>query len=282
MEYVVHGQVEKAVLATTILMFLLSTAQLAAFFGEFLVQIKEIMLESAPSLDKRIVNSQGPEEKLIVTDTILLLFRRRYCNMEDLDNMGEENEHHYSPFSIMFSLIITTILEPHVSASVRITIATQATSAATNTIATGLIAYKTWWHRRLLRLAFGRSSLATTQILQILFLLVESGYIIISVVAITTYGPWLIAANTIDYVISRALGLYPTVIIILVEQRRAVWDYPALSGIISVLQFAPESGSHTDTDDQTQSVSHSTFNGVSGNGGRGRPRNGEKSVEEIV
>lgn len=53
-------------------MFLLSTIQMAAFFGEFLVQVKHILLEAYPTLEERIARSSGLHGRFILIDTILL------------------------------------------------------------------------------------------------------------------------------------------------------------------------------------------------------------------
>lgn len=102
-------------------------------------------------------------------------------------------------------------------------------SFGTNTICTGLIVYKAWWHHKFMSEYLGLSR-RKTQAERILTLLVESGsvYLLLyTLQAIPIYGgttsasflPWLV----VNAIIQQAMGMYPTAIIVLVQMQKSLW-----------------------------------------------------------
>jgi len=114
-------------------------------------------------------------------------------------------------------------------------------SLATNALATGLIAYKAWQHRKIISATHKKR----TQSEKIMLLLIESGllYFLIWGAKSFTYFPIVsqgsihFAAQILNNMGNQIVGLYPTIIIVLVHLQYTVWDISET--------FGPSSGNRT-------------------------------------
>ncbi|KIK56686.1 hypothetical protein GYMLUDRAFT_87215 [Collybiopsis luxurians FD-317 M1] len=109
-----------------------------------------------------------------------------------------------------------------------------ALSLLVNGLSTALIGYKTWQNGRFIKAAFQRSSL-TIQVQKTLSLLVESGliYFVLFSIQLINFVPDPEVPGIVAAIIAslgdQLLGLYPTLIVILVSMQRTIWDSPELS-----------------------------------------------------
>lgn len=129
-----------------------------------------------------------------------------------------------------------------------VNLASYVLSMAANGLATCLIAWKTWQHRRLIKASFGDTA-RRTRVEKVLVLLVESGaiYFALWVAQIFDFLPITSSstvAGTASIVLSsvgnQLVGLYPTIIIVLVHYQRSLWDSPevTLNHIKTGIDFA--------------------------------------------
>ncbi|KAG6916974.1 hypothetical protein DXG01_004403 [Tephrocybe rancida] len=145
-------------------------------------------------------------------------------------------------------------------------------SYVTNIFCTLLIAYKAWLHRKLMSQYLGAAR-RRTAVEKLLTLLIESGFVYIVIYtlqAVPIYGAklssaGLIAFNVVNAIIQQAMGMYPTVIIILVRMHMSLWDTKEVSqGIYSTkMKFRGEVSMPGESDAATETV-------VSGNQSRER------------
>ncbi|KAF5376932.1 hypothetical protein D9615_007298 [Tricholomella constricta] len=120
-------------------------------------------------------------------------------------------------------------------------------SFVTNIFCTALIAFKAWQHRKLMSKYLGAAR-RKTAVEKILTLLIESGFvylILYTLQAVPIYkaklnSSGLFAFNVVNAVIQQAMGMYPTVIIILVRMQKSIWETTEVSQgmFTSKLQFA--------------------------------------------
>ncbi|KAI0691360.1 hypothetical protein C8T65DRAFT_745483 [Cerioporus squamosus] len=112
--------------------------------------------------------------------------------------------------------------------------ASYAMSLATTTVATALIAYKTWQHRRMYIDAFGKQS-RRTRTQNVMFMLIETGilymlFFLVQVVlstkslneSISKSPVGSFAVTMYQYSTSTIVGSYPTVIVVLVNSKHSV------------------------------------------------------------
>ncbi|ETW80414.1 hypothetical protein HETIRDRAFT_452014 [Heterobasidion irregulare TC 32-1] len=110
-------------------------------------------------------------------------------------------------------------------------------SIAANVIATGIIGYKAWEYRQFIRKSLGSKS-RRTQIEKVLALLVDSGavYFVLWVPQILGFfpitfhpGPAHFTSVVFGSVCKQIVGLYPTIVVVLVNLHRSVLDSPNAS-----------------------------------------------------
>ncbi|ETW83470.1 hypothetical protein HETIRDRAFT_458772 [Heterobasidion irregulare TC 32-1] len=110
-------------------------------------------------------------------------------------------------------------------------------SMATNAAATVLIAWRAWMHRRYLKEMLGAST-GKTRVQKVLVLLVESGaiYLAVWISQIYNFFPIAIARGaaydadlTVTSACNQIVGIYPTLVIVLVSLQRTTWDSPGAS-----------------------------------------------------
>ncbi|KAF7348021.1 hypothetical protein MSAN_01754500 [Mycena sanguinolenta] len=121
-------------------------------------------------------------------------------------------------------------------------------SVATNVTCTILIGFQAWRHRKILRLlnAPGKSRRMSSE--KVLSLLVESGAIysllwltqVISYLDIPLTSPALFAWAVLKGMGNQLSGLYPTLIIVIVNFRRTIWEETP-TGIGNALPWVPNS-----------------------------------------
>lgn len=144
--------------------------------------------------------------------------------------------------------------EPNLCNNVEI--ASWAMSMATNAAATSLIAYKAWQHRQSIKKTLGSTD-KVTGAEQILWLLIESGliYFILWVPQVVGFSPAAytvpsarLAEQILNNVGNQIVGLYPTMIVVLVNLNRSVWNSTEVSHNVnhSTMCFASTPG-HTAT-----------------------------------
>ncbi|KAF9463474.1 hypothetical protein BDZ94DRAFT_613211 [Collybia nuda] len=129
-------------------------------------------------------------------------------------------------------------------------------SYVTNILCTMLIAYQTWGHRKLMKRCLGAEH-RSTQVEKILTLIVESGslYIVLyTLQAVPIYGADLtpagrMAFNVVNAVVQQAIGIYPTVVIILVKMQKSLWETAELASTLSHsrMKFNPRPASIPDS-----------------------------------
>ncbi|ETW82539.1 hypothetical protein HETIRDRAFT_426177 [Heterobasidion irregulare TC 32-1] len=135
-------------------------------------------------------------------------------------------------------------------------IASWAMSMATNAAATILIAYRTWQHRQSIKKILGSTD-KVTGAERILWLLVESGliYFVLWVPQVVGFSPAAytvpsarLAEDILNDIGNQIVGLYPTMIVVLVNLNRSVWDSTEFSHQVnhSTMCFASTPG-HTAT-----------------------------------
>jgi len=126
-------------------------------------------------------------------------------------------------------------------------------SYVTNIICTCLIAFQTWEHRKLMSNYLG-SARRRTQVEKILVLIVESGFVYIllyTTQAIPMYGlrlshTGLLVCNVFNAIIQQTIGIYPTLIIVLVKMQKSLWDAHEMSAAqCSGMQFAKRTFNRT-------------------------------------
>jgi len=130
-------------------------------------------------------------------------------------------------------------------------------SLATNALATALIAVKAWQHRKLI----GATHKKRTQSEKVLLLLIESGLLFFLIWGAKSFtyfpivfsqGSILFAAQILDSMCNQIVGLYPTLIIVLVNLQYTVWD-------ISETSVPPSGHFTTATTPSTRKVSRIMF-----------------------
>ncbi|KAI0752553.1 hypothetical protein C8Q80DRAFT_461006 [Daedaleopsis nitida] len=123
-------------------------------------------------------------------------------------------------------------------------------SLVANGIATGMIAYKAWQHRRLVHLSLGTGT-PRSRVEKSLALLVESGsmycllwlmMVIYQACAITSSAPSFIYRFhfLVEGCLIPLIGIYPTVIILLVAMNRSQCEASLAGESCSNLQFTPD------------------------------------------
>ncbi|KIK71705.1 hypothetical protein GYMLUDRAFT_235997 [Collybiopsis luxurians FD-317 M1] len=136
----------------------------------------------------------------------------------------------------------------------RLQLATWLLSMLTNLVATMTITYKAWQHRSMIKMSFNEST-KRSQIGNILALMIEPGCFyfvlmglqIMQIVGQFDYGPVDVFHEILNRISEQFYGLYPTVIIVLVELQRTIWDSSEYSssnqsrtreaGVISSIRF---------------------------------------------
>ncbi|KNZ74694.1 hypothetical protein J132_06329 [Termitomyces sp. J132] len=140
-------------------------------------------------------------------------------------------------------------------------------SYVTNIFCTLLIAYKAWLHRKLMSMYLGNAR-RKTAVEKILTLLLESGFVYIVIYtlqAVPIYKAPLSAAglfafNVVNAIIQQAMGMYPTVIIILVRMHKSLWDAREMSqGLVSTAKFRAGASSAERSDEVTAAASSSNY-----------------------
>ncbi|KAF5371227.1 hypothetical protein D9758_004155 [Tetrapyrgos nigripes] len=100
-------------------------------------------------------------------------------------------------------------------------------SIMTNVICSAMMGYKLQ-HRRMLHKHSGSSRSQTLKILSVmqsgLVYLVVMGIMVMSLIVSTDYGPVNVFMGVLNKLSDQIIGLYPTIVIILVEFQRQVWD----------------------------------------------------------
>ncbi|KAJ7044352.1 hypothetical protein C8F04DRAFT_1250295 [Mycena alexandri] len=123
-------------------------------------------------------------------------------------------------------------------------------SAATNVACTIIIGVKAFQHRKLMRVFDipGKARTLTTE--KILSILVESGFIyslffltpVIAYTGLTRDSPWWYLNEIIVYGSGQIVGMYPTLIIVIVNFHRTIWDdelpRASNSAALNTLRFA--------------------------------------------
>ncbi|EPT05928.1 hypothetical protein FOMPIDRAFT_1026808 [Fomitopsis schrenkii] len=112
--------------------------------------------------------------------------------------------------------------------------ASYSTTLATTTVTTVLLAYKTWKYRRMHINAFGKSS-TRTRTQKIMVMLIESGilymlfFVVQVIMSLDSVNTSLsrneglaFAATVYQYITSLIVGIYPTVVVILVNSKHSV------------------------------------------------------------
>ncbi|PIL36319.1 hypothetical protein GSI_00007 [Ganoderma sinense ZZ0214-1] len=136
------------------------------------------------------------------------------------------------------SLVLLLSANPCVFAAVSL-------SLATNVLATALIAYQAWKHRRLVKAQFAAAG-TRSQVLQVLALLVESGsiYCVIMAFSVVTdvvplpstdttgVGLYTVSAYITRGCVIPLAAVYPAVIIVLVALQRSPIDTGGLSSVV--------------------------------------------------
>jgi len=107
-----------------------------------------------------------------------------------------------------------------------------AVSVATNVSATILIGFKAWQHRKMMREMNmpGKSRKMSTE--KILSILVESGFIysllwlsqVIAYIDIFRDSPWFYVWEILEPMGNQISGMYPTLIIVIVNFQRTIWE----------------------------------------------------------
>ncbi|KDQ23233.1 hypothetical protein PLEOSDRAFT_1108866 [Pleurotus ostreatus PC15] len=131
-------------------------------------------------------------------------------------------------------------------------------SYSTNIICTTLIMFRAWQYRQNMK-SFMGTARKTTQVEKVLVLLVESGFVYLAIYtfqAVPIYGgsfnpKTVIVVQAANAIIQQAMGMYPTIIVVLVQLQKTLWDTPELSfmlGSRSQMQFASASLSVSVTD----------------------------------
>ncbi|KAG6811085.1 hypothetical protein H0H92_009044 [Tricholoma furcatifolium] len=140
-------------------------------------------------------------------------------------------------------------------------------SYVTNIFCTLLIAYKAWLHRKLMSKYLGEAR-RKTAVEKVLTLLLESGFVYIVIYtlqAVPIYGAQLtsaglIAFNVVNAIIQQAMGMYPTVIIILVRMHKSLWDTTEVSqGIHSQMKFRNGTSAGGTSEGATTTVISSSY-----------------------
>ncbi|KAK7677335.1 hypothetical protein QCA50_018515 [Cerrena zonata] len=101
----------------------------------------------------------------------------------------------------------------------------------TNGVATAMIAYKAWKHRRLIKRSLGPNA-RRTLVERILALLIESGFLYLAwwaamsttLIQFLTWGFGIQFQQHMWYMGNQVVGLYPALIVVLVDFQRSVWD----------------------------------------------------------
>ncbi|GLB36834.1 hypothetical protein LshimejAT787_0311210 [Lyophyllum shimeji] len=136
-------------------------------------------------------------------------------------------------------------------------------SFVTNIFCTLLIAYKAWYHRKVMSKYLGAAR-KRTAVEKVLVLLIESGFIYLilyTLQAVPIYGAklsssGLIAFNVVNAIIQQAMGMYPTAIIVLVRMQKSLWDATEVSeGIYSTkMKFGPNPQYADRSHDATETI----------------------------
>ncbi|KAI0752512.1 hypothetical protein C8Q80DRAFT_458365 [Daedaleopsis nitida] len=172
----------------------------------------------------------------------------------------------YSAILVCFTLVPGVIVTTHGFTSGAFYIrdewglAASILSLVSNAMATSLIAYKAWQHRKLVRMTFGSGS-ARTRVEKALAILIESGTIYCLLwLVIVVYQSCAIALSHGDSVTSQyiyrfhfivegslvsLIGIYPTLVIILVAVNQSHCESTFTCESCSDVRFARGSGSHS-------------------------------------
>ncbi|KAJ7753478.1 hypothetical protein B0H16DRAFT_1723099 [Mycena metata] len=132
-------------------------------------------------------------------------------------------------------------------------------SAATNVACTIIIGVKAFQHRKLMRVFDTPGSERTLTVEKILAILLESGFIyslffltpVIAYTGLTRDSPWWYLNEIIVYGSGQIVGMYPTLIIVIVNFHRTIWDDGPLRGstsaALNTLRFARSAPASADT-----------------------------------
>ncbi|KAF9041163.1 hypothetical protein BDP27DRAFT_1455282 [Rhodocollybia butyracea] len=249
-------------------MFLISTTLFTLHIYQFAVQVKEIYLTSTvngQSLTEKGAPSTVLNDKAAFASDILFGFEFLIGDAVVLWRtwaVWSPTTHSIvilpiilwiSSFGCLFAWVITRVtqsIEPLGWADFNfrnddpefLLLTNYVLSLAVNGVSTILIAYKAWEHRRLIKDSFTVSSVST-RAGKTLALLLESGMIYFVLFSIQLFNfvpnPNVsgIAASIIASLGDQLLGLYPTLIIILVHRKQTIWDSPEVSEARTTIAF---------------------------------------------
>ncbi|KAK7053817.1 hypothetical protein R3P38DRAFT_1468047 [Favolaschia claudopus] len=140
-------------------------------------------------------------------------------------------------------------------------------SLATNITCTILIGYQAWKHRRAMRQMNIPGRPHRMSVEKILSILVESGFIysllwltqILAYIDLTTHSAWIYVYDVVEPMGDQISGLYPTLIIVIVNFQRTIWEESVLASSSIPLVPAKESSlrwsvKQIGTTDTTQGV----------------------------
>ncbi|KAF9041161.1 hypothetical protein BDP27DRAFT_1455281 [Rhodocollybia butyracea] len=245
-------------LATVLFMFLISTTLFTLHIYQFAIRVKGIYLTSmveGQSLTEKGAPSAVLNDKAVFASDILFGFEFLIGDAVVLWRTWAVWSTHsivilptvlwISSFGCLLAWVITRVtqsIEPLGWANFNfgnddpefLLLTNYILSLAVNGVSTILIAYKAWEHRSLIKNSFTVSSVST-RAGKTLALLLESGmiYFVLFSIQLFNFVPnpnvSATAASIIASLGDQLLGLYPTLIIILVHRKQTIWDSPELS-----------------------------------------------------